>query len=304
MKLIVVTPAGREKYLRLLGHYVLNSPAVVEWQLWDNCRNEADRAYLHRLAASDPRCKLKQLPGADGKLGIIGDFFRFCDDADALYLRLDDDVIFIEDSFFPRFIARAEAERGNAIWFSPIVINNAICNFMLQQFSRVAISGPISCQAMCPFSWAYPDFAEAIHPVFVEAIRSGRLDDFRVPDREIRLSRFSINALGFFGAEKLALGDAFLPPGYQGEEEWLSAVLPARLDRAGKIFGDLLVAHFSFYTQERRLLQTGILDSYYRLAGLPVPQFKRPVGRVRLKDRLRPWRKRKARAPRYEVSLR
>ena len=304
MKLIVVTPAGREKYLRLLSHYVLGSPQVVEWQLWDNCRNEADHAYLHRLAASDPRCKLKQLPGAKGGFGIIGDFFRFCDDADALYLRLDDDMIFIEDGFFPRFIARAEAERGKAIWFSPIVINNAICNFMLQQFSRVAISGPISCQAMCPYSWAYPDFPEAMHPVFVDAIRSGRLDDFRVPDREIRLSRFSINALGFFGAEKLALGDTFLPPGYQGEEEWLSAVLPARLDRAGKIFGDLLVAHFSFYTQEHRLLQTGILDSYYRLAGLPVPQFDRPVDKVRLKDRLRPWRKRTNRAPRYEVSLR
>ena len=37
MKLIVVTPAGRENYLRLLGHYVLGSPEVDEWQIWDNC---------------------------------------------------------------------------------------------------------------------------------------------------------------------------------------------------------------------------------------------------------------------------
>jgi hypothetical protein len=302
MKLIVATPAGREKYLRLLSHYVLASQEVVEWHLWDNCRNAADRTYLDKLAASDPRCKLKQLPGAHGGFGIIGDFFRFCDDADALYFRLDDDVVFIEDGFFRRFISRAEAERGKAIWFSPIVINNAICNFMLQQFSRVAISGPISCQAMCPYSWAHSTFPEAIHPVFVDAVRSDRLDDFRVPDREIRLSRFSINALGFFGAERVALGDAFIPPGYQAEEEWLSAILPARLDRAGKIFGDLLVAHFSFYTQERRLLQTDILDSYYRLAGLPVPQFARPAA-IRLKERLRPWRKRKDRPPRYEISL-
>ena len=117
------------------------------------------------------------------------------------------------------------------------------------------------------------------------------------------MSRFSINALGFFGAEKVALGDAFIPPGYQAEEEWLSAILPARLDRAGKIFGDLLVAHFSFYTQERRLLQTEILEAYYRLAGPPVPQFARPAA-VRLKDRLRRWREGKDRGPRYEISLR
>jgi hypothetical protein len=304
MKLIVATPAGREKYLRLLSHYVLASQEVVEWHLWDNCRNAADRTYLDKLAASDPRCKLKQLPGAHGGFGIIGDFFRFCDDADALYFRLDDDVVFIEDGFFRRFIARAQAERGKAVWFSPLVINNAICNFLLQHFSRIAISGPITCQAMCPFSWAYPSFPEALHPVFIDAARLGRLDDFRVPDREIRLSRYSINALGFFGAEKIALGDLFLPPGYQGEEEWLSAILPAKLDRAGKIFGDLLVAHFSFYTQERRLLQTDILDAYYRLAGLPVPKFDRPVDKVRLTDRLRSRRKRKDRAPRYEISLR
>jgi hypothetical protein len=41
MKLIVVTPAGREKYLRLLSHYVLRSPEVAEWQLWDNCRQRS-----------------------------------------------------------------------------------------------------------------------------------------------------------------------------------------------------------------------------------------------------------------------
>ena len=40
MKLIVVTPAGREKYLRVLSHYVLASPEVAEWQLWDNCRSQ------------------------------------------------------------------------------------------------------------------------------------------------------------------------------------------------------------------------------------------------------------------------
>ena len=303
VKLIIVTPAGREKYLRLLSHYILKSSEVAEWQLWDNCRNKTDQDYLHALAASDPRCKLKQLPGADGGWGIIGDFFRFCDDPNALYLRFDDDVVFIEDDFFSRFVRRAEAERGKAVWFAPMVINNAICNFLLKHFSRLTITGPITCQAMCPWSWAYPNFPEALHPVFIAAVRQGRLADFHVPDREVRLSRFSINAFGFFGAEKAALGDQFMPPGY-AEEEWLSAILPAKLDRAGKIFGDLFVAHFSFYTQEKRLLQTDILDAYYQLASLSIPQLEIPVDKVPLKDRLRPWRKQKNDEPRYTVLLR
>ncbi|TPK05505.1 hypothetical protein FJ872_25985 [Mesorhizobium sp. B2-5-9] len=301
MKLIVVTPAGREKYLRLLGHHVLKNPDVHEWHLWDNCRNEADRAYLQRLAASDPRCKIKRLPHADGGINVIGDFYRFCDDPGAFYLRLDDDVVFVEDGFFRKFMARVMAERGSAIWYAPLIVNNAICNSLIKQLSRVRVDGPLTCQASCEFSWAHATFPQALHPVFIEAVRSNRLQDFRVPDREIRLSRFSINAIGFFGSDIVGLGEHFQPRG--DEEEWLSATLPAKLDRPGKIFGDLLVAHFSFYTQERQLLRTNILEGYYELAGLAPPVYEKPP--VGWREQLRQWRRRRrgSAPPRYTISL-
>ena len=302
MKLIVVTPAGREKYLRLLSHHVLKSAEVAEWHLWDNCRDANDQDYLHRLAASDPRCQLKQLPDAKGGWGIIGDFFQFCDDPEALYLRLDDDIVFIEEGFFTRYIERAQAVRGKALWFSPLVINNALCSILIKYLSKVTIEGPITCQAMCPFSWKYANLPAALHPVFQDAARQDRLDDFRVPDREVRMSRFSINALGFFGSDKLELGDQFCPIGNGMEEEWLSAVLPALLDRSGLILGDLIVAHFSYYPQEEELLQTDALKGYYDLAGLDYPGW--PAPRHSLKDRLRPWkRRRKDPGPTYRVAL-
>jgi hypothetical protein len=304
MKFIVVTPAGREKYLRLLAHYVLGSAVVDEWHLWDNCRNAADRAYLHRLAASDPRCKLKQLPGANGGFGIIGAFFQFCDDPDAFYLRLDDDIVYVEDGLFPYMLERATAARGSAVWFAPLIVNNTVCGSLIKNLSRVVIDGPVSCQAMCPYAWAHADFPIALHPVFIEAVETGRLSDFHVPDREIRASRFSINAIGFFGAEKLALGDLFIPPGSQNEEEWLSAILPLRLNSCGKVLGDMTVAHFSFFTQERRLLQTDLLERYYALAKLPPPPYEKPDDAISLIDRLLPWRKREQPDyPRYRIAL-
>ena len=171
----------------------------------------------------------------------------------------------------------------------------------MKQLARVRIDGPVSCQAMCPDAWAHADFPMALHPVYIEAVRTGRLSDFHVPDREIRTSRFSINAIGFFGAEKLALGDLFMPEGMPAEEEWLSASLPIRLNSCGKVLGDMTVAHFSFYTQERRMLQTDILDRYYALAGLPVPHYEKPAEKKRLKDRLRPWKV--PYRPRYSISL-
>lgn len=304
MKLIIVTPAGRERYLRLLAHYVLGSAAVEEWHLWDNCRTDSDRRYLRRLAASDPRISIKELPGADGGFGIIGDFYKFCDEADAIYLRFDDDVVFIQPGFFEQFKARALEAQGQALWFAPLIINNAICSSLIQNLSRVVVKGPITAQAMCPFSWAHPAFPKAMHPVLIEAVRRGRLEDFHVPDRDVRMARFSINALAFFGADIQRLGDMFLPVG-RHEEEWFSAVLPAKLNSCGRVFGNLVVSHFSFYTQEHRMLQTDILDQYYHLAGLPVPAYEKPVDRKRLKDRLRPWKKPKgSQEPVYEISLR
>ena len=69
-------------------------------------------------------------------------------------------------------------------------------------------------------------------------------------------------------------------------------------------FGNLLVAHFSFYTQERRLLQTDILDRYYALAGLPAPRYEKPVDKRRLKDILRPWKTSKpSDRPSYRIWL-
>lgn len=299
MRLVVVTPAGREHYLRLLGHYVLGSSAVSEWQLWDNCRNEDDRAYLRRLAASDPRCVIKTLPSANGRSESIGKFFQFCDDPSAIYLRLDDDIVYVEDGFFERFVRRMIENRGKALWYAPMIINNSVCNSLLQHFAEVHIEGPLTTQSMCHYSWFYSSFPEAMHPVLIEAVRRDRLDAFRVPDRESRMGRFSINALAFFGDEIVALGDRFLPEG-KDEEDWFSAILPARLNRGGMILGDMLVAHFSFFTQEHWLLRTDILAQYYALAGLPAPSYRLP--------KESPWQfllrlYRRTNAPTYRISL-
>jgi hypothetical protein len=71
------------------------------------------------------------------------------------------------------------------------------------------------------------------------------------------------------------------------DEEWISAVLPSRTGKPGRVLGGLTIAHFSFYTQEQELLRTDILERYAQLAGLtacempplkPVPFRKRIKG--------------------------
>ena len=151
------------------------------------------------------------------------------------------------------------------------------------------MDGPLTCQASCEFSWAYASFPQALHPVFIEAVRSNRLDDFRVPDREIRLSRFSINAIGFFGSDIVSLGRA-LP----------AAVRPMRKSGCRRRCRQNWTGRARFlatwslpisasYTQERELLRTNILDGYY---GSPAWRSRSTRSlRSTWRERLRQWRR-------------
>jgi hypothetical protein len=56
------------------------------------------------------------------------------------------------------------------------------------------------------------------------------------------------------------------------DEEWISAVLPSLTGKPGRIIGNLVVSHFSFFTQEEDLLRTGLLQDYADLVGVPVLQ--------------------------------
>src|SRR5690606_29772622 len=110
------------------------------------------------------------------------------------------------------------------------------------------------------------------------------------------------------GEDRVRLGEEFIPPHSIDEEEWISSILPAKENRNGMIFGGLVVSHFAFHTQEQALLRTKILDGYCEIAGLPPFVYEKPFlpkeQRKRLKDVLRPWKKRgQFRGPEYRIAL-
>ena len=280
-RVIAVTPAGRQGYLELLGHYVLADPTIAEWRLWDNCRAEGDRAYINELAARHEKVTVVTPAASDGSNRSINQFYRGCDDPEAFYIKMDDDLVLLPPRFGEGLLARALATRARNLWWSPLVINNAICTWLIKHFSGVEIGAELTAQAGCPMGWRNGRFAERLHLAFLDALRTGRIDAFAVPDQDVLLSRFSINCLGFFGSDVAAAGPDFCPPGVD-DEEWLSAVLPARLGRPGRILGDLVVAHFSFFPQEATLLRTEVLEAYYGVTGLALTH--RPARKENWRD--------------------
>lgn len=279
-RIVAVTPAGRRGYLELLAHYVLADPNIDEWQLWDNCRQQSDREYLQVLKDKSPKVKIVTMPKVDGNNGSINAFYKSCNDANTFYIKMDDDLVYLQPNLARDLLKEAILTRGSHLWWSPLVINNSTCTWLLKYFSKVVIAADASAQAGCRVGWNSAEFARSLHGTFLDLLRQDKIDLLLVPDTDVMAARFSINCIGFFGNDVRDAGESFCPPGVD-DEEWLSAVLPARLKKPGRIIGNLIVAHFGFFPQEFKLLQTNILDRYYELADMKLTD--RPVRKMTAK---------------------
>src|SRR5277367_6569424 len=101
MRLITVTPAGRKRYMELLVTYLLRSRDVIsEHHWWLNTHDRDDIAYIHSTAAQYPDFfKVVSLPLPPRSKEKAFDSFqihRFFEHAcwpDAVYVRLDDDIV-------------------------------------------------------------------------------------------------------------------------------------------------------------------------------------------------------------------
>ena len=267
-RVIAVTPAGRRAYLEVLLQHMLRQQGAFEWHLWDNCRNPADRAYIEALAEEHAYIHIIRRPNTDGGNRSINQFYHLCTDPDAFYIKLDDDIVWLEPDTLSGLYARAVADATRPIFVSPLVVNNAVCAALIRDRGGLTITGDVRQDAKCALGWKHPGFAAALHEGFLAAIAAGRIDAIRTGRvHDLPDARFSINCIGFFGADVLALSRGFCPPDVD-DELWISKTLPQWTGRTARIYGDLLVAHFAFYTQEAHLLDTGILDRYRELVGV------------------------------------
>jgi hypothetical protein len=278
--IIAVTPAGRRHYLEILKQYVLSDASICEWQLWDNCRRQSDRDYIEELARRHPKIRIVRAPAVDGSNKAINQFYQGLTDRNCFYIKMDDDIVYLPKQFGRRLYEAARAEEGQFVYWSPLVINNAICSWLIKHHSGMSVQANVIAAASCATGWRNPFFAESLHRAFIEAIDGDWIESFAVPNFKLSLARFSINCIGFFGSDVARLGIRFCPPDCD-DEEWISAVLPSNLGKFGRIIGDLVVAHFSFFTQETELLRSGILDEYFRIAEVDPVSYPKGYGSLR-----------------------
>jgi hypothetical protein len=263
-RIVCVTPAGRRRYLRLLIPYVLSCPKVDRYDLWVNTPDAADLAFMEAVARIDDRIRLVPLPeGREPGPAAIAAFWPGAAEEDAVYVRFDDDIVWIDPKFFETFLAFRFAH-PEYFTVAPLVINNALGTYLLQTFRKIRTSRPVGPDRFDPVGWVDPTLARSLHVVFQKLVAAGevaKLDCGRVP---VSGNCFSINCIAWFGRDFASVGGG-IPKG-EDEEAAASCTLALRAGRLNAIETAAVAAHFAFFTQRDLMDRSGVLEGYVGLA--------------------------------------
>lgn len=274
-KVIVFTPFGRELTASILYRYLKRdheAGIVDEWHLWMNTDEHqvGDREYAASLDEDNDwikRVVLAERPYHPKQLNT-GLFYQFAQDEDAIYVRMDDDIVWIEPNAIKRLVSYRIANPAPFVVF-PIIWNNAVCSHYLQLGGQLpSWWGTVSNYCMDPRGWADPSFAVSIHEHLLMCIDKDYIDQLFL-HTSVQLPvghQFSVSSFAQFGTEYAKVGGNLGDLSVIEEEGWHTISQPYALNRPNLIVPNALVSHFSFFHQREHLLQSGILEKYKELS--------------------------------------
>lgn len=274
-KVIGITPAGRKRYLEVLIPHLLNQKSIIQNHIfWLNTTNEDDIQFIKEQCLAHPDFFSYQEPRipVEGNKSI-SHFFKDCIDPDAIYIRFDDDICWIEENAVEELVKFRINNPQYFIIFGNIV-NNSICNILHQRFGSLSLNigelQNLSYTCLDPEGWGNGKTAEQVHKHFIDKLLSNRISDYFF-DQWILLNyeRFSVNFMAFFGSD-FARFDGLVgqtEEDFMEEEPWLTEYKPKIEHRPNCVCGTALFTHFAFFPQRDYLeSQTDLLRTYHNIA--------------------------------------
>ena len=262
-RIVVVTPAGRKRYLELLIPQVLAlRPIVDEYRRWMNTTNEEDIAYMESVAKEHEEfIKLERLGEHYNANFSIYQFFKRCTDPATVYVRFDDDIVWLDDK--SRFLDLVKFRIENPRYFLVYanILNNAVLTHLHQKRGNLSKEyGTVEYKCMCDVGWKNAKFAVELHR---EILSKPSFDVFRFSEPWVlkEYERVSINCISWLGS-KFAEFEGNVG---RDEEQWLSCDKPKALQQPNVIFGGFVVVHYAFFPQRPLLEGTDILQKYKAL---------------------------------------
>lgn len=272
MRIISVTPAGRRRYLRLLvPHLLRNRDLIHEHHWWLNTDVPHDEAYIRGLCHSYPDffklCEQEPLRDDRRSTYNLWKFWQKNCDPNTLYLRFDDDIIWMADDAVERLIQFRLGHRDPPLVMANIV-NNAVCTHFHQAAGLLPTTlGTVQKECMCSVGWKSGRVARQVHHAFLTDLEAGRADRWRNVAIPLECGeRFSINVISWFGETFASLEELYHEELY--EEEFVTEELPRKLGHANLVCAQALFAHYAFFTQRPYLDATSsdLLERYQAVA--------------------------------------
>lgn len=290
-KIIPFIPAGRKDRMSILVNYLMkfrNNP-IDEVYVWRNTKEEEDLKYIDSLNGDYFKVfNILKEPDEqfhEPKQLNTGKYYRYTQDPQTIYIRFDDDIIFIDDDYFTNLLdfrlkyPHYFLVMGN-IW------NNAVISYIQQRMGRIDWRIGVVEKEYCMdrIGWGDPKFAEGIHKILKEKIETNRTKDLFFDRWELHNAhRFSISNFCFFGSDfakfkgkveydrqefKINENGVVEKFGchYLDEENWLVDYYPKKKVLLNVVCGTALVCHFSFLHQRSLLIQNGWLEYYRQLS--------------------------------------
>jgi len=290
-RVVAWTPYGRRETVSILADYLRREHErglVDEWWLCLNTdpHQEDDRAYARALEIMHhPWIKLVERPEGvqilHPKQRNTGYFYREMTDPDTVFVRLDDDIIYVHEDAVERLVRhRLQAEQGVASF--PVMWNNSIISWFAQQAGVIPAPGVETSTAwthgqgnvytwpkvggpycMDPVGWADGRFGVALHRLLLDRLEAGDIEKcFLYQDYQLPIGmQFSVSTFASLGAmyAGLATPGVLVP---DEEESWHTVHQPRKLGQPNVIVGNALVSHYTFFPQGPIIRATNILDRY------------------------------------------
>lgn len=258
-KVVVNTAAGRRRYMQYLIPYIVNCSYVDRYDIWVNTHNGADIEFFRRIAEKFPVVNIVWQPDGvvNGNVSINA-FYQTCVESNTIYFKLDDDIIWMEPGLIDRMV-EFRAENPEYFLVSPLVINNSLSTYLLQLTGKLHLDRYYNAESGHPVLWKSGNFAGELHEWFImNYLKTEKWEELHLGKKVMGMTRFSINAILWFGDEMKKFA-GFVPG---DDEEFLSCIYPTRQGVANAWNGDVIAAHFAFFTQREKLDKRGFLKKY------------------------------------------
>jgi hypothetical protein len=230
-KVILFCPGGRKNILSIQLLYILkilDLDIVFEYHVWDFSWNKEDSEYISQLQNIHPKLKIKYSPYINASRAgevaskqfsyFLSDYYKFEIYYDYIFIKLDDDICFIDINNFEKFIDGRI--KSNSFLYSANVINN---NYL----------------AYSDFDYLNNDFINNYDNI----LKKNNIKNSEIFSNEKRLS---INFVSFLGKDLKYINKEF-SNGIGSNDEWrLCHTIPKMLGRDNEICLFMTVVHYAY----------------------------------------------------------